>query len=238
MPAFTIENVLDYLIYRKEEDCLRAEDWKSFKAGGFKLFKEGHVQNIMISQQGTVFGVECKCLPEMKKDRVYKIKVEISTHTSSVHLAECSCPAGKEPHGSCKHIAATLFALESFYDTYQQEDDNLSCTSKLQLWNQSRKRLLDSKRASDILFKVEGYYCNPCRHPKNFMDPRPVKLQQTTDEEKAEFIKNLKQLEVLCGFLDLMVPRDDAPSKLPMTPRSAQCRVKAQIIKECPLPLH
>ena len=33
-----------------------------------------------------------------------------------------------------------------------------------------------------------------------------------------------------------MVPQDDAPSKLPMTPRSAQCRVKAQIIKECTLP--
>lgn len=66
MPAFTIEYVLDYLIYQKEEDCLRAEDWRSFKAGGFRLFKEGHVQNIMVSQQGTVFGVECKCLLEMK----------------------------------------------------------------------------------------------------------------------------------------------------------------------------
>ena len=94
MPAFTIENVLDYLIYRKEEDCLRAEDWKNFKTGGFKLFKEGHVQNIMVSHKGAVFEIECKCLPEMKKDRVYEIKVEISTNTSSVHLAECSCPAG------------------------------------------------------------------------------------------------------------------------------------------------
>ena len=37
-------------------------------------------------------------------------------------------------------------------------------------------------------------------------------------------------------FLDIMVLQDDAPSKLPVTPRSAQCRVKAQIIKECPLP--
>ena len=166
-----LENVLDYLIYQKEEDCLRAEDCKSFKAGGFKLFKEGHVQNIMISQQGTVFGVECKCLPERKKDRVYKIKVEISTNTCSIHLAECSCPAGKGPHGSCKHIAATLFALESFYDTYQQEDDNLSCTSKLQVWNQPRKRRLDSKCASDISFKVDGYYCNLCCHPKNFIHP-------------------------------------------------------------------
>ena len=237
MPVFTIENVVDYLIYRKEEDNMRAEDWKSFKTGGFKLFKEGHVQNIMVHQQGTVFGIDCRCLPEMKKDRVYKIKVEISTETSSVHLAECSCPAGKGPHGSCKHIAATLFALENFYVTCQEtEDESVSCTSKLQVWNQPRKKRLDSKPAGDISFKVEEYNHKPCRHPKEFMDPRPVELQKTTDEEKAEFITNLKQLGVSCGFMDLLVPQDDAPSKLPMTPRSAQCRIKAQIIKECTLP--
>jgi len=71
---------------------MRAEDWKSFKAGlgGFKLFKEGHVQNIIVHQQGTVFGIDCRCLPEMKKDRVYKIKVEIFTETSCVHLARGS----------------------------------------------------------------------------------------------------------------------------------------------------
>ena len=143
MPVFTIENVVDYLIYRKEEDNMRAEDWKSFKTGGFKLFKEGHVQNIMVHQQGTVFGIDCRCLPEMKKDRVYKIKVEISTETSSVHLAECSCPAGKGSHRSCKHIAATLFALENFYVTCQEtEDESVSCTSKLQVWNQPRKKRL------------------------------------------------------------------------------------------------
>lgn len=75
----------------------------------------------------------------MNKDRVYKIKVEISTMISSVHLAECSCPVGKGPHRSSTHIAARLFALERFYDTYQQEDDNLSCTSKSQVWNQPKK---------------------------------------------------------------------------------------------------
>ena len=239
MPIFTIEKVLDYLVYRKEEDNMRAEDWKSFKSGGFKLFKEGHVHNIMVHRQGIIFGVNCRCLPEMKKDRVYKINVEISTETSSVHLAECSCPAGKGPHGSCKHIAATLFALENFYTIFhcqEAEGESLSCTSKLQMWNQPRKKRLDSKPASDISFKVEEYNYKPCRHPKEFMDPRPVELQQTTDGEKTEFTKALKQLGVSCGFLDLMVPQDDAPSKLPMTPRSAQCRVKAQIIKECMLP--
>jgi len=69
---------------------MRAEDWKSFKAGGFKLFKESHVQNIMVHQQGTIFGINCIYLSEMKKDKVYKIKVEFYTETSSDHLAEGS----------------------------------------------------------------------------------------------------------------------------------------------------
>ena len=110
MPEFTIENVVDYLINWKENDCMRAEDWKSFKAGGYKSFKEGHVQKIMITQHDSIFGITCSCLPEMKKDRVYKIKINITTSSSNVCLAECSCPAGGGPHGSCKHIAATLFA--------------------------------------------------------------------------------------------------------------------------------
>jgi len=87
MPVFTIEYVVDYFIYQKKEDNMRA-DQKSFKAGGFKLFKEGHVQNIMVHQQGTVFEIDCRCLPEMKKDKVYKIKVEISNETSSDHPGE------------------------------------------------------------------------------------------------------------------------------------------------------
>jgi len=52
------------------------------------VFKEGHVQNIMVHQQGSVFQIDCRCLPEMKKDRVYEIKVEIFLETSSDHLAE------------------------------------------------------------------------------------------------------------------------------------------------------
>ena len=59
--------IWSHMINRKESDCMRAEHWKSFKAGGFKLFEEGHVQNIMISRDDTKLEVECKCLPEMKK---------------------------------------------------------------------------------------------------------------------------------------------------------------------------
>ena len=130
LPVFTIENVVDYLITRKENDCMRVEDWKSFKTGGYKLFKEDHVQKIMINQQDSVCTITCSCLPEMKKDRIYKIKIDISVNTSDVCGAECSCPAGRGPHGNCKHIAASLFAPENFYSTYKEvqassnDDDN------------------------------------------------------------------------------------------------------------------
>ena len=124
---------------------MRAEDWKNFKTGGYKLFKEGHVQNIMVSQQCSIFGIKCNCLPEMKKDREYKLEIDITTAESDVCRAHCNYPAGRGLHGSCKHIAATLFALENFYSTYEEirassNDNDVSCTSKLQTWNQPRKR--------------------------------------------------------------------------------------------------
>ena len=62
------------------------------------MFEEGHAQNFMVHQQGTVFGIDCRCLPEMKKDRIYKIKVEISTETSSDNLAEGSANSFKHVH--------------------------------------------------------------------------------------------------------------------------------------------
>lgn len=40
MPVFTVENVVDYMINRKESDCLRAEDWKNFKAGGSSYLRK------------------------------------------------------------------------------------------------------------------------------------------------------------------------------------------------------
>ena len=84
-----------YLINRKENDCTRAEVWKGFKAGGYKLFKKGHVQKVMVTKHDSIFGLTCSCLPEMKKDRVYKIKINITTDSSNVCLGECSCPAGR-----------------------------------------------------------------------------------------------------------------------------------------------
>ena len=194
LPPFTIEHVMQYLINRKKEDNLRAEDWKNFKSGGFKLFKEGHVRKLYIVWDDLFSKISCECLPEMKKDRVYQINVTIELVSSDVVFSECSCPAGLGPHGSCKHIAATLYALEDFYRMYQsaKEQDDESCTSRLQIWNQPRKRQLDSKKSSMIPFKCEDYGEVAKRHHIPFTDPCPKELQATTDEDIQSLVDNLK----------------------------------------------
>ena len=47
LPDFTIENVIQYFVYQKEADGLEKEDWKSLNFGGYKLFRESHVQKIL-----------------------------------------------------------------------------------------------------------------------------------------------------------------------------------------------
>ena len=237
LPEFTIEHVTEYLIYRKEEDKLQAEDWKNFKSGGYKLFKEGHVRNIYVNCDADSCKVTCECLPEMKKDRVYKIKLIIAVSSSNVILAECGCPAGMGPYGSCKHVAATLYVLEDFHCLYNilKVDDNESCTSRLQTWNHPRKKRLDSEKSSAILFHCEEYGEVAKCHHIPFKDPQSEALQITTDKEIKSLVDNLKQCTTSCGLLDLLTKSDSARAKLPPTPRSIQWKVRNEIIKS-PLP--
>ena len=61
---------------------------------------------------------DCKvraiCLPEMKKDHLYSVFLTTGSTSCNVKKAECSCPAGNGPLGSCKHIAVLYFCLEDF----------------------------------------------------------------------------------------------------------------------------
>lgn len=58
--------------------------------------------------------IKATCLPEMKKGRTYSLLLTIDKVTVDVTTARCTCPAGKRPFGSCKHIAALCFAPEDF----------------------------------------------------------------------------------------------------------------------------
>ena len=75
--------------------------------------------------------MKANCLPEMKKDRVYVVKMTLEKEKCNILGAECGCPAGKGPHGSCKHIGALAYTLAD-YIRFKKTPEYLTCTDKLQ----------------------------------------------------------------------------------------------------------
>jgi hypothetical protein len=115
VPAFNMQNIVCYFIDRKTKDEEANKDYKNVSNKAFGLFKHGHVQNIEISTDIDRVYFRCDCLPEMKKNLKYKLKLSLlksGDHSGEIVYASCPCPAGKGPLGSCKHVAAICYALE------------------------------------------------------------------------------------------------------------------------------
>ena len=88
------------------------------------------------------------------KDGTYGVELAIAAKSiPAIEWAKCDCPAGKGPHGSCKHLAALMYALEDFSRTIASLDANTSVTSKLQQWNIPRKRKLFIRVAEELDFR-------------------------------------------------------------------------------------
>ena len=69
----------------------------------------------------------------------------------SVLYAECSCPAGKAPKASCKHLAALMYAFEDFC-RHGYTRDIITCTDELQKWNQPAKRKSEPMKVSEMVW--------------------------------------------------------------------------------------
>ena len=98
--------------------------------------------------------LQIRCtLKQHEKDRTYSLLLTIDKANVDVSSAQCTCPAGKGPFGSCKHIATQCFALQDFVKTREiiLEQGEEACTSVLQRWNQPRKKRLESKKIEDAV---------------------------------------------------------------------------------------
>ena len=73
----------------------------------------------------------------MKKSVSYNIKLVVKKNGEILN-SHCECPSGIGPHGSCKHLTATLIVLANFV-----KDGTLkvikSCTEKLQTFQKPSK---------------------------------------------------------------------------------------------------
>ena len=143
VPQFNTSHIVAYFVTRTVSDCLPAADFKSVNKSGESLFRCGHVQSIQVCTTETPhLYVRANCLPEMKKDKVYRVCMALTIDGYDLAHAECGCPAGRGPHGSCKHICALCYTLVDFCRLVRLPDFR-TCTNQLQQWNQPRGRRVD-----------------------------------------------------------------------------------------------
>ena len=170
----------NYFIGRVAVDGKPAMDFKNMNSHAFPLYKAGHIQSVLVQHENTKTNIRCTCLPEMKKNILYKIDMSLD-ESGDITRASCACPAGAGPFGSCKHICALSYALEEFSRIKQVRPPH-SCTSQLQQWNQPRKRKLDACDVEDIMF-IKHVYGKSKRQPSSTVyDPRPLEMASTSQE--------------------------------------------------------
>lgn len=207
VPAFNMQNIVCYFIDRKTKDEEANKDYKNVSNKAFGLFKHGHVQNIEISTDIDRVHFRCDCLPEMKKNVKYKLKLSLlksGDHSGEIVYASCPCPAGKGPFGSCKHVAAICYALEEF-TRFNSTREFETCTSRLQEWNQPRKRKLDAQSVYDIDFSKKVYGRVEKQTAKPLNDPRhPFHRDNDSKNANKELLDKIKKVKPDCGFFYLL----------------------------------
>ena len=142
VPQFNNGHIIQYFVTRSVIDGLPSGDLKSINLSAVNLFQGGHVQHIEVCSTATYLYLRASCLPEMRKDRIYKLALTLNSHTLDIIYATCGCPAGKGPSGSCKHISALCYAFAEFCKC-GAIPGFLTCTDKLQSWNKPRSRKVD-----------------------------------------------------------------------------------------------
>ena len=195
-----------------------------------KKKENGYFFNIYTKTQDNSYLIKCACLPEMKKDRLYKINVVLDS-SGDVTEASYDCAAGVGPHGSCKHISALCYTLED-YSKVKSLQSPVSCTSQLQQWNQPRKRKLEPCNVADISCVKHEH--GKQKRPASSMvyDPRPIEMQSTSHTKIASLRQKIIESGEDIGLIHLLPITLPAPSNLDPTLPPPPSLVRELILKE------
>ena len=210
---FNNAQIITYFVTRTADDGLPVGDFKSINDSALNLYVCGHVQEIQVCHDANSnLCIRAKCLPEMRKDRMYLIEVTLDDSSHHILSARCGCAAGRGPKASCKHIAALCYALEEF-SKVSTLPELITCTDKLQSWNQPRPRKLkavpvDSLRQRQQELKPPKKQSLTTRVASEF-DPRPKSMRVDDPKACEELRCRLLALNKPCAFLHILVPDTD-----------------------------
>ena len=207
---FTHGHMIAYFVSRRVSDSLPASDIKSISEHAYGLCERGHVQKIEVinTRSSPAVYIRANCFPEMKKDRTYKIQLQLERDTLHISGAECGCPAGRGPVASCKHIGALCYVLEKF-GRLKEIPDYRTCTDQLQVWNQPRPKRLNPVPVQELKFQKLKYARELLHSPKplsTLYDPRPTRYRTPDEEAIQQLYIDLQEAGKPCGFLHILGP--------------------------------
>ena len=158
---FTMADMMQYFIHRQATDGLPINNFKDVNTKAFPLFKAGHIQYVHYREHNKIIFMKCTCMPEMKKDLTYRIRVVFQMF-GDIEFAVCGCPAGRGPMCMCKHLAAFCYFIEELCRVHAispsgQPHEYMSSTSCLQQWHQPRKRSSSPCTLDNIKFTKASY---------------------------------------------------------------------------------
>ncbi|XP_014669636.1 PREDICTED: uncharacterized protein LOC106810716 [Priapulus caudatus] len=170
LPKITRGQILGYFKYRQASDKQITGDLKSIEKGQL-LLESRRVDACSINITRKDIFLTGIVGAAMKKKVAYNYKIKIAGQTGDVINSHCECPAGRGPHGTCKHVAAVLLVLEKFSESGDLMIGK-SCTEDLQTFHKPRKNYQGSPIKAQNLPEESGYYLD---------DPRPYNTEILSD---------------------------------------------------------
>lgn len=85
---FTNAKIINYFVIRDTVDGLLANDTKAIDDSAQNIFLCGHIQGIKMCTNQHL-AIEASCIPEMKKDCVYLLHLQLDNVTLEIISAKC-----------------------------------------------------------------------------------------------------------------------------------------------------
>ncbi|XP_071180991.1 uncharacterized protein [Mytilus edulis] len=169
MRTLSLEQIEAYFVYRMAEDNVYSGDLQSMTKGQL-MFESHRVLACSILKNDNGIFVSGVVGAAMKKKVTYNYRLKLEKSSGDPLNSHCECPAGRGPHGSCKHVAAVLIMISDFITT-GNVNTGRSCTDTLMMFTKPKS----SYSGSPV--KAEKLPTKRKLAPVYLADPRPLKYR-------------------------------------------------------------
>ena len=145
-PSVTLDHMWEYY----------SSEGAEIHPSALAMYREGWIVSALGAKENSKSYIQMLVRAEMKKSNRYHVHIVLDSD-GSVDGAHCECAAGGGRTAKCKHVATSLYGLESLTRTGKMQVE-VTCTQTSQTWHAPRKGQAVSSptKAARITYKVHN----------------------------------------------------------------------------------